>query len=117
VLQNVPPIGWSLRTVTRVARARFALTMQPLPLLDFRFLSHQSIPGERWGKDKNMSQKSRADMLKTLRHIQDHLAQNLPRNDYGPPEWWRGSQRVFIARHRKAQGMVYEMITEALKGK
>jgi hypothetical protein len=102
---------------TRAVRGIIARTMPPLPLLDFRFLSHQPIPGVRWGKDNNMSQKSRADMLKTLRHIQDHLAQNLPHNSDGTPEWWRGSQRVFVARHRKAQGMVYEMITEALKGK
>jgi hypothetical protein len=36
---------------TRAGRGIIARIMQPLPLLDFRFHSHQSIPGVRWGKD------------------------------------------------------------------
>ena len=59
-----------------------------------------------------MNKKDTADMVKTLRHIQAHLEQNLPHNSDGPPEWWHGSQKVFIKRHRKAQDMVYDMITK-----
>jgi hypothetical protein len=37
---------------TRQALAIYAHRMQLLPLLDFHFHSHQSIPGARWGKDE-----------------------------------------------------------------
>ena len=63
-----------------------------------------------------MNKKDTADMVKTLRHIQYHLAHNLPRNSTPPPEWWRGNKQVFIKRHRKAQDMVYDMITKNTKG-
>ena len=63
-----------------------------------------------------MNKKDAAEMVKTLRHIQMHLAHNLPHNSSGPPEWWRGKERVFIKRHRKAQDMVYDMITKTLRG-
>lgn len=63
-----------------------------------------------------MNKKDAADMVKTLRHIQVHLAQNFPHNSDGSPAWWRGSQKVFIKRHKKAQDMVYDMITKTLRG-
>ena len=63
-----------------------------------------------------MNKKDAADMVKTLRHIQYHLARNLPHNSDGSPELWRGNKQVFIKRHRKAQDMVYDMITKTLSG-
>ena len=63
-----------------------------------------------------MNKKDTADMVKTLRHIQGHLARNLPHKSDGSPEWWHGIQRVFTKRHRKAQDMVYDMITKTLRG-
>jgi hypothetical protein len=50
----VPRIGWSLRTATRAGRGIIAQIAQPNQLLDFRFLSPQSIPGVCWGKGNNM---------------------------------------------------------------
>jgi hypothetical protein len=35
-----------------VRRGHTAQIIQQLPLQGFLFLSHQSIPGERWDKDK-----------------------------------------------------------------
>ena len=63
-----------------------------------------------------MNKKDTADMVKTLRHIQRHLAKNLQHHSDAPPEWWYGNEHVFIKRHRKAQDMVYDMLTKTLRG-
>jgi hypothetical protein len=52
VLLSAQPIGWLLKMAAEARRGHTARIIQPLPLQGFLFLSHQSIPGARWDKDK-----------------------------------------------------------------